>query len=67
VWNNVEDKAYRSWDRTVKYYENLRLVYEIETRLQEIRDQQDAMPAPNAAAQSGGSNAARQNKGRTQQ
>jgi len=67
VWNNVEDKAYRSWNRTVKYYENLRLVYEIETRLQEIRDQQDKMPAPNAATQSGKSSAARQNKGTTQQ
>ena len=67
VWGDVEDKAYRSWNRTVKYYENLRLVYEIETRLQEIRDQQDKMPAPNAATQSGESSAARQNKGTTQQ
>ncbi|HXR77551.1 MAG TPA: zf-HC2 domain-containing protein [Bryobacteraceae bacterium] len=66
VWNNVEDRAYRSWDRTVKYYENLRLVYEIETRLQEIRDQQDAMPAPKPAAQSGASKAAPQRKGETQ-
>jgi hypothetical protein len=67
LWNNVEDRAYRSWDRTVKYYENLRLVYEIETRLKEIRDQQDAMPAPRPPAQSGASTAARQGNGGTQQ
>ena len=42
LWNNLEDKAFRTWDRTVKYYENLRLVYEVETRLKEIREDQDA-------------------------
>jgi hypothetical protein len=26
---------HRSWDRAVKYYQNLRLVYEIQSRLQE--------------------------------
>lgn len=67
LWNNLEDRAYRSWDRTVKYYENLRLVYEIETRLQEIRDQQQAMPAPKPAVKSGESTTAPQSKGGTQQ
>jgi hypothetical protein len=28
----------------VKYYENLRWVYEIEVRLRELRDQQDTAP-----------------------
>jgi hypothetical protein len=42
LWNNFEGKGYRLWDRTVKYYENFRLVYEIETRLKEFRDEQDA-------------------------
>ena len=51
LWNNLEDKAYRTWDRTVKYYENLRLVYEIETTLKEIRAQQDAAPALQSPAQ----------------
>ena len=49
VWGGVEDKAYRSWDRTVKYYENLRLVYEIETRVKEIREQQNAADRERAA------------------
>ena len=67
VWNSVEDKAYRSWDRTVKYYENLRVGYEIETRLQDIRDQQDKMPAPNAATQSGGIERGAAKQGETRQ
>jgi hypothetical protein len=35
VWATVDDKLHRSWDRAVKYYQNLRLVYEIQSRLQE--------------------------------
>lgn len=41
VWGSVEDKAVRAKDRVVKYYENLRLVYEIETRLKDLQDVQD--------------------------
>jgi hypothetical protein len=44
LWNNLEDKVLRTWDRTVKYYENLRLVYEVETRLKEMRDEQSTAP-----------------------
>ena len=51
LWNNLEDKTFRTWDRTVKYYENLRLVYEMETRLKEMREQQDAPAADNTARQ----------------
>jgi hypothetical protein len=53
LWNNLEEKAYRTWDRTVKYYENLRLVYEVETALKEIREQQDAVPATQSPAPTG--------------
>jgi anti-sigma-K factor RskA len=51
LWNGLEEKAYRTWDRTVKYYENLRLVYEVETALKEIREQQDAAPASQSPVQ----------------
>jgi putative zinc finger protein len=51
LWNGLEEKAYRTWDRTVKYYENLRLVYEVETALREIREQQDTAPASQSPAQ----------------
>lgn len=55
VWGNLEDKVYRGWDRTVKYYDNLRLVYEIESRIKDIRDQQSVTdvgttPTKNGAA-----------------
>jgi hypothetical protein len=39
VWAAIEDKALRTWDRGVKYYESLRLVYELQTRLKELTDQ----------------------------
>lgn len=43
IWGGVEDKALRLKDRSVKYYENLRWVYEIETRLKSLQDQQEAL------------------------
>jgi hypothetical protein len=45
IWGGIEDKTIRLKDRAVKYYENLRWVYEIEVRLHELREQQDAAPA----------------------
>jgi anti-sigma factor RsiW len=35
VWAAIDWKAHRTWDRAVKYYDNLRLVYDIQTRLEE--------------------------------
>jgi hypothetical protein len=45
IWGAIEDKTVRLKDRAVKYYENLRWVYEIEVRLRELREQQDTGPA----------------------
>src|SRR3954449_9626384 len=42
IWGGVEDRTVRLKDRAVKYYENLRWVYEIEVKLREMRDQQEA-------------------------
>ena len=36
VWEVVDDKAHAVWERSVKYYESLRLVFEIQTRLREL-------------------------------
>ena len=36
----LRDSVQRGWERTVKYYENLRVVYEIQTQLKEWSDQQ---------------------------
>ena len=41
VWSGMEDKALRVRDRIVKSYDNLRVVYEVETRLRELQDQQE--------------------------
>lgn len=54
IWTAAEDRATRTWQRGVKYYESLRLVYEIESRVKEWRDdgsdgasnQPDAPSAP---------------------
>jgi hypothetical protein len=45
VWTTAEDHAHRVWDRGVKYYDNLRVVYMIQTRLKEWSDEQPDQPA----------------------
>ena len=47
IWASIDDRSHRMWDRTMKYYDNLRLVIEIQSRLKEWTDQE---PAPNAGA-----------------
>jgi hypothetical protein len=42
IWSGVEDRVFRVKDRAVKYYENLRWVYDIETRLKTLQEQEDA-------------------------
>ena len=48
VWTSLDDRAHRAWARTVKYYENLKVVYQIQTLLrdwQQQSDEQQAAPA----------------------
>jgi hypothetical protein len=40
IWMATEDRASRVWERSVKYYENLRVVFEIQTKLKEWTDDQ---------------------------
>jgi anti-sigma factor RsiW len=62
IWGGVEDRALRVKDRAVKYYENLRWVYDIETRLKTLQEQQDAFeqrqktPAGKAGTNNDGAN-----------
>ena len=49
VWATLEDKAYRSWDRGKKYYESLRLVYEIQQTLRDWNDTDAGQSAPKPA------------------
>ena len=48
IWTAIDDRTHRMWDRAVKYYDNLRLVIEIQSRLQEWSDQEQ----PAASGQS---------------
>lgn len=41
IWHGMEDRAVRMKDRTVKYYENIRFVYDIETRLRDMEEATD--------------------------
>ena len=45
IWAGIDDRAHRMWDRSVKYYDNLRLVIEIQSRLKEWTDQDQAQAA----------------------
>jgi anti-sigma factor RsiW len=51
VWTSAEDRVVRWYNRGVKYYESLRVVYEIQTRLKEWADEQPASQADIPASQ----------------
>jgi len=40
VWGGMEDKTLRVKDQVMKYYENLRIVYEVETHLKDLEEPQ---------------------------
>jgi hypothetical protein len=50
VWQGIDDHSHRVYDRAMKYYDNLRLVIEIQSRLREWTDQD---PSQNGAAAQG--------------
>ncbi len=54
VWQGIDDHSHRLYDRGMKYYDNLRLVIEIQSRLREWTDQD---PSQGGAAQGTRSNA----------
>lgn len=58
VWTAAEDRVVRWYHRGEKYYESLRVVYEIQTRLKEWADEQPAaapaQPAQTQPAQPAG-------------
>jgi hypothetical protein len=41
VWQSLDDRVYRGWQRTVKFYESVQFVYQVRARLQEWNQQQD--------------------------
>jgi hypothetical protein len=40
VWNALTDRVDRAWERSVKFYENLKVVYQVQTMLREWQQQQ---------------------------
>ncbi len=75
VWQAVDDRVYRTYQRSVKFYENLRFVYEIQNQLRDwsqreqenkgraaaADEQRRSSTAPAAAQQSTEGTGARQN------
>ena len=41
VWQALDDRVYRGWQRSVKFYESIKFVYQVRARLQEWNQQQD--------------------------
>ena len=41
VWNGIATRAEYTWGRTVKFYENLKIVYQIQTTLKEWQQQNE--------------------------
>ena len=41
ILNVLEDRAHRGWESVVKYYDSLRLVYDIQTRIKELTEPEE--------------------------
>jgi hypothetical protein len=52
VWAALDDRLYRAWGRTVKFYEDLKFVYEIQMQLREWNEQQAEEERAKAARKS---------------
>jgi hypothetical protein len=48
IWAGIDDRTHRAWDRAVKYYDNLRLVIEVQSRFKEWTDQEQPQAADSA-------------------
>ncbi len=56
VWAGVEDGVYRAWQRTVKFYESIKLVYQIQSKLRDWQQQQEEEQKPAEGTGKSGSN-----------
>ncbi len=43
IWQSLDNKIYFGWQKAVKFYENIRLVYEIQTQLREWRQKEQEL------------------------
>ncbi|MDX2270238.1 MAG: zf-HC2 domain-containing protein [Bryobacter sp.] len=44
IVRNIDTTLHRAWDNAVKYYDNLRLVYEIQSAIDDIKGQESEAP-----------------------
>jgi len=44
IWAGLEDRAYRTWGRAEKFYDNLKVVYQIQSTLREWQQRDDDQP-----------------------
>jgi hypothetical protein len=51
VWAGLDDRAHRAYARTVKYYENLKVVYQIQTLLRDWQQQAEEQKAAKPSEQ----------------
>jgi hypothetical protein len=53
VWASLEDRAYRGWERSVKFYESIKFVYQIQTKLRDWQQQQEEEQRPAETGRAG--------------
>ena len=53
VWAAADDRVHRSWQRALKYYDSLRLVYEVQSRYKEWTEQEDEDQSASGVGSSG--------------
>src|SRR5262245_52495518 len=41
IWASLDDRAHRAWERSVKFYEDIKFVYDIQSRLRDWTEQQE--------------------------
>ena len=41
IWASIDDRVHRTWVRSVKFYEEIKFVYEIQSRLRDWTEQQE--------------------------
>jgi len=46
VWEATEDRLHRTWTQAVKYYESLRIVYVVQSRLRDLTATEDDSTTP---------------------
>jgi hypothetical protein len=53
VWASIEDRAYRGWERSVKFYESIKFVYQVQTKLRDWQQQQEDEQRPAETGKAG--------------